>query len=350
MRTGTFFLFESLGRKPVAQVYQDAEDEAVFAEELGFAGIHPAEHHFSDDYGIMPRVELFLAKLAGKTRRIRLIPMVTVAPLTDAVRMAEDAALLDHLCGGRSTLSVGSGYRAYEFESFGLNIDENRERTREALEVAKKAFTEERFSYEGKHYRYKDARVVPRPRQTPHMPIWLTTSSTSQVEWAAKQGFGVLPAAGWTWPLIKNDRDVYNRAAREADLDPSKLDAPSFKWIYVAETDAKAREVARRAFMDTFSAFFVGGERLVQLLLKRIEIPGVDMSIASDPDRFFEFLSSEAMLVCVHGSPETVRSKLSPYQSCGVDYFVGGFSIGALPTEEIRKSMRLYAERVMPHI
>ena len=69
MRTGIFFLFESLGKKPVSQVYKDAEEEAIFAEEIGFSGIHPAEHHFSDNYGIMPRVELFLAKLAGQIGR-----------------------------------------------------------------------------------------------------------------------------------------------------------------------------------------------------------------------------------------------------------------------------------------
>jgi alkanesulfonate monooxygenase SsuD/methylene tetrahydromethanopterin reductase-like flavin-dependent oxidoreductase (luciferase family) len=350
MRTGMFFLFESLGKKPVAQVYRDAEEEAIFGEEIGFTGVHPAEHHFSDDYGIMPRVELFLAKIAGRTRRIRLTPMVTVAPLTDAVRMAEDACLLDNLSEGRFTLSVGSGYRAYEFEAFGLKIEENRERIREALEVVQKAFSEDRFSYEGKHYRYKDVHVVPRPRQQPHMPIWLTTSSTSQVEWAAKQGFGVLPAAGWSYPMIKSDRDLYTKAARDAGRDPTKLDAPAFKWIYVGETDAQAREVARTAFMETFAAFFVGGERLVQLLLQRIKLPGVDMSTASDPEKFFELLTSDDFPVCIYGSPDTVRSKLSPLRSCGVDYFIGGFSIGALPSEEIRKSMRRYAERVMPHI
>jgi len=348
VRTGLFYLFESLGKKPVAQVYRDAEDEAVYAEEIGFAGIHPAEHHFSDHYGIMPRTELFLAKLAGRTRRIRLAPMVSVAPLTDPIRLAEDAALLDHLSDGRFTLSVGSGYRKYEFDAFGLDIAENRERTREALEIAKLAFENERLTFEGKHFNYKDVRVVPRPRQEPHMPMWLTTAAPPQVEWAASRGFGVLPAAGFAWPIIKADRERYVKAARQAGLDPRKHDAPCFKWIYVGETDAQARAVAEKAFMATFNAFFVGGEKLVDHLMARFKESG--MPPVTDPSKLFDLLGSDELTVCVHGSPETVRQKLSPLRESGIDYFIGGFSIGALPTDEVRRSMRLYAERVMPHL
>ncbi len=348
MKTGMFLLFESLGKKPVAQVYKDAEDQAIFAEEIGFAGVHPAEHHFSDDYGIMPRGELFLAKVAGRTRRIGLMPMVTVAPLHDALRLAEDSALLDQLCDGRYSVSVGSGYRAYEFSVFGWKIQETRDKSREALEVLRLAFNQEKFSYDGKHYHYKDAHLAPKPRH--ELPMYLTTSSPQQVEWAARQGFGVLPAAGWSWPMIKEDRDLYTKAARAAGKDPSKHSAPIFKWIFVGETDAKAREVARAAFMETFGAFFVGGERLVSLLLERVKISNASIETASDPDKFFELLTSDDFPVCIYGSPETVRQKLAPMKSCGVDYFIGGFSIGALPGDEIKKSMRLYAEKVMPHI
>ncbi len=348
MRSGMFFLFESLGNKPVERVYRDAEDEAVYGEELGFTGVHPAEHHFSDHYGIMPRTELFLAKLAGRTRKLRLVPMVTVAPLTDPVRLAEDAALLDQLSDGRYTLSVGSGYRKYEFDAFGFDIAENRERVREALEVAKAAFENERLDFEGKHFRYKGVRVVPRPRQQPRMPIWLTTAASMQVEWAAQRGFGVLPAAGFSWPIIKSDRDLYVKSAKAAGLDPALQDAPCFKWIFVAETDAEAKRVAEKAFMATFKAFFMGGEKLVEHLMARFRESG--MPSITDPSRLFELLTSDELMVCVHGSPETVRSKLSPLRPSGVDYFIGGFSIGALPSAEVRKSMRLYAERVMPHL
>jgi alkanesulfonate monooxygenase SsuD/methylene tetrahydromethanopterin reductase-like flavin-dependent oxidoreductase (luciferase family) len=348
MRTGMFLLFESLGKKPVAQVYRDAEEECVFAEEIGFAGVHPAEHHFSDDYGIMPHGELFLAKVAGRTRRIGLMPMVTVAPLHDALRLAEDSALLDQLCDGRYSVSVGSGYRAYEFEAFGWKIQETRDKTREALEVLRLAFTKDKFSFEGKHYRYKDVHLAPRPRH--ELPMYLTTSAPAQVEWAAQKGFGVLPAAGWSWPMIKEDRDLYAKTAEAAGQDPRKHAAPIFKWVYVGETDAQARAVARQAFMETFGAFFMGGERLVRLLLERIKLPDATIETASDPEKFFELLTSDDFTVCVYGSPETVRQKLQPLASCGIDYFIGGFSIGALPSEEIRKSMRRYAEKVMPKI
>src|SRR5207249_8666732 len=108
-----------------SEFYRQAREESGYREELGFTATCPAEHHFSEHYGIMPRVELFLAWVASRTRRIKLWPMVIVAPLRNPIQLAEDLALIDNFSEGRVVASVGSGYRSYEFKPFAQEIGEN---------------------------------------------------------------------------------------------------------------------------------------------------------------------------------------------------------------------------------
>lgn len=346
MKAGAFTLFETIGKKSAARMFREAEEECQFLEEAGFEAVHPAEHHFSKEYGNLPRTELFLAKIAGKTSRLKLIPMVVLAPFTHPLRLAEDGALLDLLSDGRFTLSVGSGYRGKEFLGFGQEISQNSERTRETLEIVKKAWTEESFHHDGKFYKIPEISVYPKPVQKPHPPILLVTATPAHIQWAAERGFGILPTAGFTVELFKKDREHFVNSCRAAGQDPFKHESIAFKWIYVDDTDEKAREIGEKAFMDTFMAFFADGEKLVHTLLSRLQL-GPD----SPKQVSFDILTSEQHLMAfVYGSPDTVIKKLTPYRETGMTYFIGGFNIGALPTEMVRRSMERFVKYVLPNL
>jgi alkanesulfonate monooxygenase SsuD/methylene tetrahydromethanopterin reductase-like flavin-dependent oxidoreductase (luciferase family) len=344
METGLFYLFETLGKKSVTECYDQALDELCYAEELGFAAAHPAEHHFSNHYGIMPRVEMFLANLAGRTSRLGLRPSLIVAPLGDPLRMAEDCAMLDVLSHGRFTFSIGTGYRKYEFDKFGRDIQENGQRLRETAEIIQAAWTNERFSYQGEHFQYDDVCLVPKPeRPDGSIPeTWVSTATPDTMSWAAKNGFTVLHTAGFTIQAFTKAHGKYRAAALEHGRDPDAVKSPFFKWIFVAPTDEEALDVGCKAFLQTIKAFFVGGERLIALLTKSIELP------ADAPTDMDSLLVSKALGAFVYGSPESVVEQLRPFVKAGGDYFVGGFNIGALPTQAIRRSMELYAGDVMP--
>lgn len=355
LKTGAFFLFEGLGTRSAHQIYREAEADARLAEELGFEGIHPAEHHFTAEYGIMPRTELFLARLSGFCNVKRLYPMVVVSPLANPIRIAEDIALLDNLFDGRIVYSVGSGYRDYEFHGFGVDLETNRERVREAAEIAVLAWTKDRFSYRGKHYQVPDISVHPKPLTKPHPPVWVSTTSDATIQWCAERGFTVIDAAAFGPVNLARTREIYLKASRRP---ADGVEFPFLKWIYVDKTDAKAREVAEKAYMQTAWAFFNGGmslfEKLVQKMAKtepqNFSKYGLDPATPDLSKVSFEMLSQEDACTVVAGSPDTVLRKLKKMKEAGGNYFIAGFSMGALTPDQVHSSMRLYAEHVMPNL
>jgi len=190
LRTGLFFLFETLGQMEPSVFYRQALEECIIGEEMGMYAACPAEHHFSSAYGIMPRVEHFCSYVAGATRTMKLWPMVIVAPLGHPIRLAEDTALIDQMSGGRFVFSVGSGYRPSEFRKFGQPMEENASRVQEITDLTVRLWTEEKVSHQGAHYAVEGVTLQPRPFQKPHPPVYLTTTRKDQIAWAASRGYG----------------------------------------------------------------------------------------------------------------------------------------------------------------
>jgi probable F420-dependent oxidoreductase len=172
--------------------YQGFIDYVVEAERLGFHSVFLVEHHFTGQGQVSASMTL-LAYLAAKTSRIRLGTAVVVLPWHNPVLVAEQAATLDLLSGGRFDFGVGKGYRKAEFAGFHIPIEEAGERFDEAMEVIRKAWTSEgRFSHHGTRWRYDDIVVEPEPVQRPHPPIWLAAGSEGSIRRAAREGYNLL--------------------------------------------------------------------------------------------------------------------------------------------------------------
>ncbi len=150
------------------------------------------EHHFTGQGQVSASMTL-LAYLAAKTQKIRLGTAVVVLPWHNPVLVAEQAATLDLLSGGRFDFGVGKGYRQAEFDGFCIPIAEATERFDEAMEIIRKAWTSEgRFSHRGKLWHYDNIVVEPEPLQRPHPPIWLAAGSHDSVRRAAREGYNLL--------------------------------------------------------------------------------------------------------------------------------------------------------------
>ncbi|MBI4255431.1 MAG: LLM class flavin-dependent oxidoreductase, partial [Candidatus Rokubacteria bacterium] len=137
------------------QFFGELLEQAEAAEQLGFDSFWVAEHHFHE-YGAIPSPAVWLAAAAQRTRRIRLGSAVVVLPFRNPLQVAEDYAMVDVLSGGRLNLGVGSGYLRHEFEGFGVRVEDKRERFDEALDVVLRAWTGERFSYDGRFHTVRD--------------------------------------------------------------------------------------------------------------------------------------------------------------------------------------------------
>jgi alkanesulfonate monooxygenase SsuD/methylene tetrahydromethanopterin reductase-like flavin-dependent oxidoreductase (luciferase family) len=175
-----------------SQGYESFIEYVMEADRLGFRQLFMVEHHFTGQGQVSASMTL-LAYLASKTQKIRLGTAVVVLPWHNPVLVAEQAATLDLLSGGRLDFGVGKGYRQAEFDGFCIPMAEATERFDEAMEIIRKAWTSAgRFSHHGKLWHYDNIVVEPEPLQRPHPPLWLAAGSQDSVRRAAREGYNLL--------------------------------------------------------------------------------------------------------------------------------------------------------------
>jgi len=164
----------------------DVLEMALAAERLSFNNIWLAEHHFST-YGYLSRPVQLATYLAARTTRIRVGTAVIVVPLHHPLVVAEEIATLSLLAPGRLDIGLGRGYQHYEFERFGLELEQSRDRWEESVDVILKALAGGPFTYDGKFFKIPETSVFPQPVQRPHPPIWVTAQSLESVEAAVME-------------------------------------------------------------------------------------------------------------------------------------------------------------------
>ena len=175
-----------------SHAYDDFIAYVVEAERLAFRSVFLVEHHFTGAGQISASLTL-LAYLAAHTRTIRLGTAVIVLPWHNPVLLAEQAATVDLLSGGRLDLGVGKGYRASEFAGFHVPMNEATDRFDESIAVIRKAWTSpDRFSHHGERWHFDDIVVEPQPLQVPHPPLWLAAGSPDSIRRAAREGYNLL--------------------------------------------------------------------------------------------------------------------------------------------------------------
>lgn len=243
MRFSVFCIFDHFeDRKSARRYLEDFAELAVRAEELGFDGIWVSEHHFTPYGGIQPRPQLMLAHLAARTRRIRLGTAVSLVPFDNPIRLAEDFALVDVLSGGRLDWGVGRGLFAFEYDGMGVSQDEGRERLEEGVDVVLRAWQEERLDYRGRFTRTEGLRVLPRPLQDPHPPVYAAAVSPESVAWVARRGLHNLQVP-YVAPLEVTDERLASwrsqLAAEGHGWDPRLV---LMMHTHVGETERRARQ------------------------------------------------------------------------------------------------------------
>jgi probable F420-dependent oxidoreductase len=175
-----------------AELYADTLSLAAFAEEHGFDSFWLAEHHGAGD-GYNPSLLPFLAAVAARTTRMELGTAVLLAPFHDPLRIAEDAAVVDNLSGGRLHLGLGLGWSPEEYRMFGVDTAGRGARLAEFVAILRGAWGEDRFSHAGRFYTYDDVAVTPKPARPGGPPIWLGGGADAAIERAARLGDGHFP-------------------------------------------------------------------------------------------------------------------------------------------------------------
>ncbi len=179
--------------------YRAMLDMAEWADQRGGLYLSVSEHHGSDD-GYLPSPLTMVAAIAARTKTIRIGINALIAPFYDPLRLAEDAAVVDLLSGGRLDLTLGGGYVPAEFEMFGVNSSERPARIRETVETLRAAWTGEPFDFRG-----RTVRVTPVPAQPGGPKIQLGGSSEAAARRAARIGDGFIPAEPQWWEHYRDE-------------------------------------------------------------------------------------------------------------------------------------------------
>jgi alkanesulfonate monooxygenase SsuD/methylene tetrahydromethanopterin reductase-like flavin-dependent oxidoreductase (luciferase family) len=174
--------------KPWAELYAQTLEFITWSESVGFEGAWVPEHHGSDD-GYAPSPLVALAAIAARTRTIKLGSAIALAPLYHPVRFAEECAILDILSNGRLEMAIAVGYRRREAEAYGIDFSSRGRRTDEFLEIVRRLWAGETFSYDGKHFTLKNASIVPTPPRG-RIPLYMGGFTDKALERTAKYGDG----------------------------------------------------------------------------------------------------------------------------------------------------------------
>ncbi len=183
--------------RPYQEYYEECIDEVRRAETLGFDAVWVTEHHFWDD-GYLPASFGMLAALARETTRMTLGTSVVLLPLYHPLRVAEDAALVDLVSGGRLIAGFGLGYVLHEFQVLEADRRQRGQLMDEGLAIIKQAWEHGRVTFHGRRWRFDDVIFEPRPVQRPRPPIYLGGSSPPAFDRAAREADGYLDPGGAT--------------------------------------------------------------------------------------------------------------------------------------------------------
>ncbi len=234
VRFGLWYDFRNPGpdAPDFERFYQATLDQIVAAEDLGFQSAWLTEHHFCDD-GYTPSPFVIGAAIGARTRRLRLGTNLVILPLHDPVRIAEDAATLSILTGGRFDLGVAIGYRADEFEAFGRSLHHRPSLLEEGVEIIRRAWRGEPLDFHGKRFDYGPLAVTPRPAVPPR--ILIGGMAEPAIDRAARIGDGFLSTGGI-------GHDLYVQALKRQGRNPADGRICAGNWAIIAEDPAAEAE------------------------------------------------------------------------------------------------------------
>ena len=334
MQFGVFFQLPcAVDQTPQAR-YQDTIAQCQLADELGFDAAWLAELHFNARFSVMPAPLMIASAVAQTTKKVRVGTAVNLLPLHQPVRLAEEAATLDVLSNGRAIFGIGRGSMPTHYEGYGIDQAQGRDRFLEALELVLGAWTNERFDYSGEYYKADDLSVQPRPVQNPYPPVYIAANSADTFGIVGTLGHNILVApAIVTTEGALTGLEAYRRALAENGHDESNLKVNVNVAVHVAQHEAEAQK---------------GFEGTINNYLGTLRDIGRSRGSQRAMTLTYESFRDEYAAV---GTPEQVSDKLATIsERYHPQEIMCWFNIGGmLPHQEVKSSMRLFAEEVMPH-
>jgi alkanesulfonate monooxygenase SsuD/methylene tetrahydromethanopterin reductase-like flavin-dependent oxidoreductase (luciferase family) len=334
---------------PDAQNMDDTLAMGELVEPLGFDSIWATEHYGSA-YSMQPNPLQYLAYWAGRTRRVDVGTAVIVAPWWNPVRLASEISMLDILLKGRRLhLGIGRGIAPHEYASLGFPIQESHKYFYDVVNVIKAADGAERFSFDGDIYKIPPTTIRPQARHKGDLTTRIKAAFTTQTSarLAAENGLGQMFVAGEDLEAMTAQVRQFNTIRAELGLPPDQ--PTTLLWMYCAETEDEAAEgwqylknqqlAAQHHYFEWNNPGFEGIKGYEEYLKRQ----------QADAGSAAASLARNGIQPI--GTPEQIIEKIRQVQhSISLEMCVLHVFYGGMPRAKAEKSIRLFAEKVLPHV
>jgi alkanesulfonate monooxygenase SsuD/methylene tetrahydromethanopterin reductase-like flavin-dependent oxidoreductase (luciferase family) len=298
----------------------------VEAEALGLHSSFLVEHHFTG-WNQVSATLMLLTALAMRTKTLRLGSAVMVLPWHNPVLLAEQAATLDVISGGRFDFGIGKGYRHSEFKGFQIAPQEAEMRFDEAVAVMTRAFTtRHRFTHHGRFWHFADIVVEPPPAQRPHPPFWVAAGSAPSIRRAAASGFNLILDQYASPEQIAERISLYKAERKRNGLHSDPENVAVARQLYVARDQAdKQAALARQAAYTQ----------------RTVDVSRAPESRGGSHVLAYADKSGGTEEHALYGTPDEICAGLEDLRRAGADYVLLTIAGGAA-------QLRRFARKIMP--
>jgi alkanesulfonate monooxygenase SsuD/methylene tetrahydromethanopterin reductase-like flavin-dependent oxidoreductase (luciferase family) len=339
-----------------AEIWCQGIEQAELADQSGFDAVWAVEHHFLVGYAHCSAPEVFLGAVSQRTERVRLGHAVVVAPapVNHPFRLAERVAALDIVSGGRVDVGFGRGFSELEQTAFGLDPETSRDMAADTVRAIPKMWTEEEFpGFEGKTLSLPPRRVIPKPVQQPHPPMWWACTSPPSFDLAGSLGLGCLCFA------FQPPEDLSERLAAYHAASTNATPVGAFANNKVAGyTVALCLGDDKQAKYDGGAGYIYNLKRWVEYLKPLAKLPShrwyaeildnplVEAMEQSDPGDAGAMLAD--MGYCAIGDPKSCIDVVKRFEALGVDQLLLLMQTAGVSHEQVCESIRRFGDEVIP--
>ena len=342
--------------------YRNTLEQAIAGERWGWDAFWTVEHHFLEEYSHCSNPEVLYGAIAARTERIRLGYGVRLMPqpYNHPVRSAESIAVLDLISGGRVEVGTGRSSTRPELEGFGIDPALTRAMWQEGIEHMVGCWTEDEHAFDGRFWQMPPRRVLPKPLQAPHPPLWGATSSEDGHRQVGALGLGLCSfAVGVPPEEVKAKIDIYREALAGCTTPVGAFvntDAATFTMTLCADE----RDTALAAARESFEWYPKAGARLIGSVAQWMSETGDDLGTYSyaedlkavDESGALDLLSLEYLVesgACVVGTPDDCLAACQRYEEAGVDTLLCLVNPYSIPHDAVMRTIELMGREVIPH-
>jgi len=335
------------------QAYKEVIEQAVFGEQMGFHSFWTVEHHFLEEFSHCSNPEVLYGAIAARTSKLRIGYGVrlTPKPYNHPVRTAESVAVLDLISDGRVELGTGRSATRLELEGFGIDPHQTREMLAEAIDHIVGCWTHDEWEFAGKHWSMPRRRVLPKPLQQPHPPIWSATTSVDGHYEVGKMGVGLLSFAVGVPPEDLIPRvEAYRKGQAECQKPKGALrnaQVATFTMVHCADTNQRAFDEAAESMVWYTRR---GGEMIADVADYARQFREMKKTVASGAlnQLGFDYLRDAAAAMV--GDPDRCIEIAKRYEAAGCELLFCLVNPYKMTHAQVMHTIELLGKHVIPEL